>query len=137
MKSNPQRMACLCVLYFQIAPDFKQDHLHAHLWRVCGVFFFSLLLISFVSMYNNDRLDKRAYALSRLTVGLLHLFLIPSTISQYVFSMQVLKGYVSIFVFTPQPLRAVQVLFSPIASGWAGWRAGGGKKFVQAVSQKP
>ena len=36
-------------------------------------------------------------------------------------------------VFTPQPLRAVRVLFSPMVSGWAG----GGKKFVQAVSQKP
>ena len=46
-----------------------------------------------------------------------------------------------ITVFTPQPLRAVGVLFSPMVSGWAGgspvgW-AGGGKKFVRAVSQKP
>ena len=31
-------------------------------------------------------------------------------------------------VFTPQPLRAVGVLFSPMVSGWAGsGRAGGGK----------
>ena len=31
-------------------------------------------------------------------------------------------------VFTPQPLRAVGVLFSPMVSGWAGRRwAGGGK----------
>ena len=36
-------------------------------------------------------------------------------------------------VFTPQPLRAVGVLFSPMAPGWVG----GGKKFVWAVSQKP
>ena len=36
-------------------------------------------------------------------------------------------------VFTPQPLRAVGVLFSPMVSRWAG----GGKKFVRAVSQKP
>ena len=35
-------------------------------------------------------------------------------------------------VFTPQPLRAVGVLFSPFVSGWAG----GGNKFVRAVSQK-
>ena len=27
-------------------------------------------------------------------------------------------------VFTPQPLRAVGVLFSPMVSGWAGWRVG-------------
>ena len=44
-------------------------------------------------------------------------------------------------VVTPQPLRDVGVLFSPMVSGWAGghpggW-AGGGKKFVRAVSQKP
>ena len=39
--------------------------------------------------------------------------------------------------FTPQPLRAVGVLFSPMVSGWAGGWAGGGKKFVRAVSQKP
>ena len=35
-------------------------------------------------------------------------------------------------VFTPQPLRAVGVLFSPMVSGWAGGRAGvragGGKR---------
>ena len=38
-----------------------------------------------------------------------------------------------IFVtFTPHPLRAVGVLFAMV-SGWAG----GGKKFVQHVSQKP
>ena len=36
-------------------------------------------------------------------------------------------------IFTPQPLRAVGVLFLPTVSGWAGGR----KKFVQAVSQKP
>ena len=44
-------------------------------------------------------------------------------------------------IFTPQPLRAVWVLFSPMVSGWAGGRAsgwaGGGKKFVRAVSQTP
>ena len=28
-------------------------------------------------------------------------------------------------VFTPQPLRAVGVLFSPMVSGWAGGRPGG------------
>ena len=28
-------------------------------------------------------------------------------------------------VFTPQPLRAVGVLFSPMVSGWAGERPGG------------
>ena len=28
-------------------------------------------------------------------------------------------------VFTPQPLRAVRVLFSPMMSGWAGVRAAG------------
>ena len=28
-------------------------------------------------------------------------------------------------VFTPQPIRAVGVLFSPMLSGWAGWRAAG------------
>ena len=29
------------------------------------------------------------------------------------------------YIFTPQPLRAVGVLFSPMVSGWAGRRAGG------------
>ena len=28
-------------------------------------------------------------------------------------------------IFTPQPLRAVGVLFSPMVSGWAGGRASG------------
>ena len=28
-------------------------------------------------------------------------------------------------IFTPQPLMAVGVLFSPMVSGWAGGRAGG------------
>ena len=28
-------------------------------------------------------------------------------------------------IFTPQPLRAVGVLFSPMVSGWAGGRAAG------------
>ena len=37
-------------------------------------------------------------------------------------------------VFTPQPLRAVGVLFSSMVSGWVGGRR---KKFVRAVSQKP
>ena len=41
--------------------------------------------------------------------------------------------YVSDPFLTPQPLRAVRVLFSPMVSGWAG----GGKKLVRAVSQKP
>ena len=35
--------------------------------------------------------------------------------------------------FTPQPLRAVRVLFSPMASGWVGLRAAG----KISVSQKP
>ena len=44
-------------------------------------------------------------------------------------------------VFIPQSLRAVGVLFSSMVSGMGGrvgsrW-AGGGKKFVRAVSQKP
>ena len=49
-------------------------------------------------------------------------------------------SFVIHLVFTPQPLRAVGVLFSPMVSGWAGGRAGGwaaGKEFVRAVSQKP
>ena len=41
-----------------------------------------------------------------------------------------------VLVFTPQPLRAVGVLFSPMVSGWAGghpggrvgWWAGSGKR---------
>ena len=37
-------------------------------------------------------------------------------------------------IFTPQLLRAVGVLFSPMVSGWAGKRR---EKFVRAVSQKP
>ena len=45
--------------------------------------------------------------------------------------------YIAAAVFTPQPLRAVGVLFSPMVSGWAVGRAGSGKKFVRAVSQKP
>ena len=38
---------------------------------------------------------------------------------------------------SPQPLRAVGVLFSPMVSGWAAGLAGGGKKFVWPVSRKP
>ena len=44
---------------------------------------------------------------------------------------------------TPQPIRVVGVLFSPMVSRWVGGRPGGGvggggrKKFVRAVSQKP
>ena len=30
-----------------------------------------------------------------------------------------------VYIFTPQPLRAVGVLFSPMVSGWAGGRPGG------------
>ena len=37
------------------------------------------------------------------------------------------------YIFTPQPLRAVGALFSPMMGGWAG----GGKIFVWAVFQKP
>ena len=37
-----------------------------------------------------------------------------------------------IFVFIPQSLRAVGVLFSPMVSGWVG----GWKRFVRAVSLK-
>ena len=50
--------------------------------------------------------------------------------SRYRFTSQDVTGKV---IFTPQPLRAVGVLFSPMVSGWAG----GGKEFVRAVSQKP
>ena len=43
-------------------------------------------------------------------------------------------------VFTPQTLRAVGVLFSPMVSGWTGVQEGrwvvNRKKSVQAVSQK-
>ena len=31
-------------------------------------------------------------------------------------------------VFTPQPLRAIGVLFSPMVSGWAGGRVGGRRR---------
>ena len=34
-------------------------------------------------------------------------------------------SFVIHLVFTPQPLRAVGVLFSPMVSGWAGGRVGG------------
>ena len=39
--------------------------------------------------------------------------------------------------FTPQSLRAVGVLFSPMVSRWVSGWACSGKKFVWAVSQKP
>ena len=32
-------------------------------------------------------------------------------------------SYLILFIFTPQPLRAVGVLFSPMVSGWVGGRA--------------
>ena len=38
--------------------------------------------------------------------------------------------------FTAQPIRAVRVLFSPMAYGWVGGWAGSRKKFFQAVCQK-
>ena len=52
--------------------------------------------------------------------------------------MLINDGVFLLVVFiTPQPLRAVGVLFSPMVSGWAGGRAAGGKEFVRTVSQKP
>ena len=36
-----------------------------------------------------------------------------------------MRGCMCHTVFTPQPLRAVGVLFSPMVSGWAGGRPGG------------
>ena len=33
-------------------------------------------------------------------------------------------------IFTPQPLRAVGVLFSPMVSGWAGGWVGGRREIV-------
>ena len=47
---------------------------------------------------------------------------------RFVFAVQ--KDY----LFTPQPLRAVGVLFSPMVSGWVGGRR---KIVCRAVSQKP
>ena len=44
-----------------------------------------------------------------------------------------LKSDYNSLIITPQPLRAVGVLFSPMVSRWAAF----GKKFVWAVSQKP
>ena len=35
------------------------------------------------------------------------------------------SGYTQSWVFTPQPLMAVGVLFSPMVSGWSGGRASG------------
>ena len=35
------------------------------------------------------------------------------------------KAHNTFTIFTPQPLRAVGVLFSPMVSGWAGGRASG------------
>ena len=49
------------------------------------------------------------------------------------FTLAAIFGLYMFPVFTPQLLRAVGVLFSPMVSGWA---RGGGKKFVQAISQK-
>ena len=57
-----------------------------------------------------------------------------SFLGRFVFAMQ--KHYLffaSDPLVTPQPLRAVGVLFSPMVSG----QAGGRKKFVRAISQKP
>ena len=53
--------------------------------------------------------------------------------------MYILLGYNrnltnDMYIFTPQPLRAVKVLFSPMVSGWAG---GWHEKFVRALSRKP
>ena len=52
-------------------------------------------------------------------------------------SIQDIGDHFQLQFFTPQPLRTVRVLFSPMVSGWAGGPAGSGKKFAQAVSQKP
>ena len=43
------------------------------------------------------------------------------------FPLTVILQLINDTVFTPQPLRAVGVLFSPMVSGWAGGWAGGGK----------
>ena len=37
-------------------------------------------------------------------------------------------------IFTPQPLRAVGVLFSPMVSGWVGGRPGGGRAAGNSLS---
>ena len=41
-----------------------------------------------------------------------------------------LRHRASPLVFTPQPLRAVGVLFSPMVSGWTGGRPGGWREIV-------
>ena len=54
-------------------------------------------------------------------------------------SIQTLDSKINPFwcsLFTPQPLRAVGVLFSPMVSGWVGGWAVGGKKFVRTISRK-
>ena len=45
----------------------------------------------------------------------------------FIFMNNITCGNTYVMLFTPQPLRAVGVLFSPIVSGWEGGRAGGGK----------
>ena len=40
-------------------------------------------------------------------------------------SLSIMTSESKILIFTPQPLRAVGVLFSPMVSGWAGGRPGG------------
>ena len=42
-----------------------------------------------------------------------------------IFSNDIFDTSVGKIVFTPQPLRAVGVLFSPMVSGWAGGRVAG------------
>ena len=37
----------------------------------------------------------------------------------------IFRDFFVFLFFTPQPLRAVGVLFSPMVSGWAGGRAAG------------
>ena len=48
----------------------------------------------------------------------------------YFLNFKCLLSLSSLAFFTPQPIRAVGVLFSPMVSGWAGGRLGGRREIV-------
>ena len=54
----------------------------------------------------------------------------PLKIVLYGVSLKTIQCYMMLLLLTPQPLRAVGILFSPMVSGWAGGWVGGRREKV-------
>ena len=90
----------------------------------------------------NDLFTEMANTVSDMTysVTMSYLEVVPIVLFSvfHIIMFELIRiSYLETINFYPTPLRAVGVLFSPMVSGWADGRAGDGKKFVRAASQKP